>query len=77
MLEVIDDEKKFAVADRVQNVCDSHSNNRADHTKRTGADLIVMMDKGTVVDVGSHDELLVRCAPYAELFDIQAARYRD
>lgn len=40
------------------------------------ADLIVMMHEGTVLDVGTHDELLARCGAYAELFEIQASRYR-
>jgi ATP-binding cassette subfamily B protein len=41
------------------------------------ADLIVMMHDATVLDVGTHDHLVDRCTPYAELFEMQAARYRD
>ncbi len=40
------------------------------------ADLIVVMDGARVVEVGSHEELMARRGPYAELYDIQAAAYR-
>jgi ATP-binding cassette subfamily B protein len=40
------------------------------------ADLIVVLDGARVVQVGSHDELMARAGPYAELYGIQAAAYR-
>ncbi|AHG92319.1 ABC transporter related protein (plasmid) [Gemmatirosa kalamazoonensis] len=40
------------------------------------ADLIVVMDGARVVEVGSHDALVRRGGPYAELYGIQAAAYR-
>ena len=40
------------------------------------ADLIVVLDGARVVESGSHDELMARKGPYAELFAIQAAAYR-
>jgi len=40
------------------------------------ADLIVVLDGGRVVEVGSHAELLARGGLYAELFEIQARSYR-
>jgi ATP-binding cassette subfamily B protein len=40
------------------------------------ADLIVVMDGARVVEVGSHDELMAKNGPYAELYGIQAAAYR-
>ena len=39
------------------------------------ADLIVVMDGARVVEIGSHDDLLVRGGRYAELFTMQAAAY--
>ena len=40
------------------------------------ADLIVVMDGGRVLEVGSHEQLLAAGGRYAELFDLQAAGYR-
>jgi ATP-binding cassette subfamily B protein len=40
------------------------------------ADLIVVLDGARVAQVGSHQELMTQCGPYAELYGIQAAAYR-
>ena len=40
------------------------------------ADLIVVLDGAKVVEVGTHDDLIGRGGPYAELYGIQAAAYR-
>ncbi|MFJ1590701.1 ABC transporter ATP-binding protein [Kitasatospora albolonga] len=40
------------------------------------ADLIVVLDKGTVKERGSHDELLGERGLYAELFELQARAYQ-
>jgi ATP-binding cassette subfamily B protein len=40
------------------------------------ADLIVVLDRARVAEVGSHDELIERGGQYAELYGIQAAAYR-
>ena len=40
------------------------------------ADIIVVLDGARVAQVGSHEELLARGGPYAELYSIQAAAYR-
>jgi ATP-binding cassette, subfamily B, bacterial len=40
------------------------------------ADLIVVLDGAAVVECGSHEDLLARNGPYAELYRIQAAAYR-
>ena len=40
------------------------------------ADLIVVLDGARVAQVGSHEELMARPGPYAELYGIQRAAYR-
>jgi ATP-binding cassette, subfamily B, bacterial len=40
------------------------------------ADLIVVLDGARLVDVGTHDELMIRGGQYSELYGIQAAAYR-
>jgi ATP-binding cassette, subfamily B, bacterial len=40
------------------------------------ADRILVLDKGEMLEVGSHEELLERGGRYAELFELQASGYR-
>lgn len=40
------------------------------------ADLIVVLHEGRVIDVGPHAELMARGGLYAELYSLQASRYR-
>jgi len=40
------------------------------------ADLIVVLDGSRVAEFGTHEELMARGGPYAELYGIQAAAYR-
>jgi ATP-binding cassette subfamily B protein len=40
------------------------------------ADLIVVLDGSRLVEVGSHEDLIQRNGPYAELYRIQAGAYR-
>ena len=40
------------------------------------ADLIVYLEGGRAVEIGSHDELVAAGGKYAELFELQAAGYR-
>ncbi|WP_228563743.1 ABC transporter ATP-binding protein [Catenulispora rubra] len=41
----------------------------------TGADLILVLDKGRLVEVGAHDELMALGGRYADLYGIQADAY--
>ncbi len=40
------------------------------------ADRILVLEKGELIEVGSHEELLIKGGRYAELFDLQAMGYR-
>jgi ABC-type bacteriocin/lantibiotic exporters, contain an N-terminal double-glycine peptidase domain len=39
------------------------------------ADRIVMMEKGCIVETGTHEELLAKCDKYAQMWYAQASRY--
>jgi ATP-binding cassette subfamily B protein len=40
------------------------------------ADRILVLDKGQMLEIGTHEELLARGGRYAELFHLQARGYR-
>jgi ATP-binding cassette, subfamily B, bacterial len=40
------------------------------------ADRILVLDKGQVLEIGTHEELLAKGGRYAELFNLQAEGYR-
>lgn len=40
------------------------------------ADTIVLLDQGTILETGSHDQLIARGGTYAELFTMQASHYQ-
>lgn len=40
------------------------------------ADRILVLDKGELIEIGSHEELIIKGGRYAELFDLQAMGYR-
>src|SRR3712207_9594298 len=41
------------------------------------ADRIMVLEGGTIIEDGSHDELLLLGGRYAELFNLQATAYRE
>ena len=42
-----------------------------------GADHIYVLDRGGIIEHGSHDQLIAQAGTYAELFTLQAAAYTD
>lgn len=40
------------------------------------ADRVLVLEKGELIEIGTHDQLLVKKGRYAELFNLQAAGYR-
>lgn len=41
------------------------------------ADRVIVMSKGKIVDIGSHDELMEKCDLYSEMFNSQAEWYNE
>jgi ATP-binding cassette subfamily B protein len=41
------------------------------------ADVIVVLDGGTIIETGTHEVLMAHPGRYADLFTLQAAGYRD
>jgi ATP-binding cassette subfamily B protein len=39
------------------------------------ADRVIVMDKGRILDIGTHGELLAKCGLYAEMYNAQAVFY--
>ena len=40
------------------------------------ADLIIVLDRARLAEMGTHEELMARGGAYAELYSIQAQAYR-
>ena len=46
-----------------------------DSRRYVSADRILVFDKGCLIEVGNHDELMARNGHYAEMFTVQASPY--
>ncbi len=40
------------------------------------ADRIIMLENGEIIDMGSHSQLMESCGKYAQMFNLQAEKYR-
>ncbi len=40
-------------------------------------DRIAMFEKGSLIELGTHDELMAQNGKYAEMFNVQAQYYRE
>jgi subfamily B ATP-binding cassette protein MsbA len=69
----LDTESEAIVQKALDNLMHGRSSIVIAHRLSTviGADRIVVMDKGRIVDAGTHGELLTRCGIYANLYQIQ------
>lgn len=91
LLVVLDEPTASLDAQAEHALFDHYARSARENAQRTGAitvlvshrfstvlmaDLIVYLDGGRVVEVGSHRELVARGGHYAELFELQAAGYR-
>ena len=63
LLEEIPDTTKIIIAQRISSVQD--------------ADKIIVMDKGMISDVGTHEELLARNPIYSEVYNSQRKGSED
>ncbi|HMI90306.1 MAG TPA: ABC transporter ATP-binding protein [Polyangiales bacterium] len=70
--------ERFAAAARTQRAAGGGITILVSHRFSTVrmADLIVVLDGARVAEIGSHETLITRGGPYAELYGIQAAAYR-
>jgi subfamily B ATP-binding cassette protein MsbA len=75
----LDTESEAIVQKALDNLMQGRSSIVIAHRLSTviGADRIVVMDKGEIVDAGRHGELLKRCAIYANLYRIQFANEKN
>ena len=58
--EELQDTTKIIIAQRIHSVMDS--------------DKLIVMDDGKIVDAGTHDELLMRCREYQEIYYSQVSK---
>ena len=66
----LDPESEAIVLDNLDRIADGRTVVMISHrlTTLTGADAIMVMHQGRIVDAGRHDELLKRCKPYQSLW---------
>ncbi|GAB3746942.1 ABC transporter ATP-binding protein [Spirosoma pomorum] len=74
----LDARAEYDVFQRFAKLTEGHSSVIISHRFSTVrmADRILVLDKGTLLEIGSHDELLRQDGRYAELFKLQARGYQ-
>ena len=75
----LDPRAEMALFDTMQQMSDGRIVIFISHRFATvrDADLVAVLDEGSLVELGSHDELMDHHGLYADLFTIQAERYGD
>ena len=74
----LDPESEYRIFKKYADLCKDRGTIFISHrlSNVTMADRIIVLDKGSVLETGTHEELLKKSGKYAYLFNLQAEKYR-